>query len=103
MTDRAELVAWCLAHTAARPWLHADVPLCRDCHDRGIVALPQRCAVGASHTRNTVSTAALLSAACAGKTTQLQRLVSEYPECRDALRGALTDEVAATVRALTLR
>ncbi len=95
MTRHGDLVAWCMEHTTARPWVVAKSFLClkNECRGMDPFTLRHRC-VGASHSK--VALAPLHAACLVGDVSMLETLVRDHLQCRSAIRdGSLRTEVRA--------
>jgi hypothetical protein len=98
MTAHGDVVTWCVAHTAARPWVVDDALLCVHCCMAGLCTLSHLCeAKGHAHVRGEGwDTAAVLAACCAGDVSLLRRLIREHAVLCDAgvRRHTLRDKVS---------
>jgi hypothetical protein len=91
MTGHDDVVAWCTAHTAARPWVLAPALLCRWCGcnlDDGAVELSCLCSGNhnRSFTASMFETSAVLAACGVGDHVMVAALIGRHVECGLAVR-----------------
>ncbi len=94
MTGHDDVVAWCTAHTAARPWVLAPALLCARCRYKldgdGAVRLLDLCACrtarGLDDTTSVFETSAVLAACGAGDGAMVAALLARHVECGLATR-----------------
>jgi hypothetical protein len=99
MTGHDDVVAWCTAHTAARPWVLAPALLCRWCRyklDVGAVELS--CLCSGNHNRGfpalMFKTSAVLAACGVRDHAMVAALIGRHVECGLAVRDPdHTDDV----------
>jgi hypothetical protein len=91
MTGHDDVVAWCTAHTAARPWVLAPALLCQRCGyhlDDGAVELWDLCSQkhGRRFARLQNHTSAVLAACGVGDGAMVAALIRRHVECGLAVR-----------------
>jgi hypothetical protein len=95
MTAHGDVVTWCVAHTAARPWVVAKAMVCFHCCVAGSCALSHMCEVEDHMPEDGWDTAAVLAACWAGDAALLRRLMREHVECDAGVRRCtLVDDVS---------
>jgi hypothetical protein len=101
MTSHDEVVAWCMQHTAARPWVVAITPLCRDCCRLGAVTLVCVCEANGRSLMcfefSRWTTAAVLAACYAGDVVIVRWLMEEHSLCAAGVRGGSLRDTASVV------
>ena len=98
MTAHGDVVTWCVAHTAARPWVVAKAMVCVDCCVAGSCTLSHMCEVEGHAPEDGWDTAAVLAACWAGDAALLRRLMREHAECDAGVRRrTLVDAVSCVL------
>ena len=98
MTAHGDVVTWCVAHTAARPWVVAKAMVCFHCCVAGSCALSHTCEVEDHAPEDGWDTAAALAACWAGDVALLRRLMREHAECDAGVRHhTLVDDVSSVL------
>jgi hypothetical protein len=95
MTAHGDVVAWCVDHTGARPWVVANALVCLECCISGSCSLSHMCEVEGHTPGEGWDTAAVLAACAAGDVSLLRRLMREHVECDAGVRRhTLRDNVS---------
>jgi hypothetical protein len=87
MTRHYDVVAWCIAHTTARPWVSAKAFVCFSdpcCAGPPAFALSHQCC---DSTHTGFVTSAVLAASMVGDLELLQQLRRDHSDFNDRMRG----------------